>query len=209
MATSFLRIVPLLAALFLGACQTLPQPEASLDDWLASDRRALLAALDRFTLSGKLGIRQSDRSDVLSVQQWEQQGENYRITVVSPVLGLGGTRLTGNPDTLEIERGGDTPLRSKQPQALLAQELGWSLPIDSLRYWVRGLPAPEAPYESEQNVDGDALVIRQSGWTIQYQRFSQVALPAGSRLLWLPERIRLSREDIRLTLVIAEWTLQT
>src|SRR3546814_20340657 len=49
-----------------------------------------------------------------------------------------------------------------------------------LRWWVLGLPAPNAPAQIELDAQGRLAALTQVGWTLQYQEYQDVggiALP--------------------------------
>jgi outer membrane lipoprotein LolB len=78
----------------------------------------------------------------------------------------------------------------------MQQLLGWHLPLSHARYWVRGVPDPSLHWQALMDEQG----FSQAGWKVEYDRYTR----AGT--LVLPEKIRLTRPDLRITLVVNHWT---
>jgi outer membrane lipoprotein LolB len=82
-------------------------------------------------------------------------------------------------------------------ETLTEQVLGWRLPLAGMHYWVRGRAAPGEPAQTQQNGLQRLAELKQSGWLVEFLDY------AGER--GLPSRLRLSRQDMELRLVIDEW----
>ena len=58
------------------------------------------------------------------------------------------------------------------PEALLREHIGWSFPLQGLRYWVLGVTTPGAAVEAlEFDPQGRPAHFVQSGWRIVYRRY--------------------------------------
>jgi outer membrane biogenesis lipoprotein LolB len=68
-----------------------------------------------------------------------------------------------------------------------------------LRYWLLGVPDPSAPFELARNDQDRAQSLSQAGWRVVYDRY----VPVESDVL--PARVILSREDVRVRVVIDHW----
>ncbi|SDT28623.1 lipoprotein insertase outer membrane protein LolB [Pseudomonas oryzae] len=159
--------------------------------------KAEVAAIDGWQISGKVGIRapQDSGSGVLF---WLQRRDYYDIRLSGP-LGRGATRLTGREGDILLEVANQGRYQAASPEALLEEQLGWRLPVSHLLWWVRGLPAPDS--KSQLTLDADSRLARleQDGWRVEYADYRQ----QGG--FWLPQRLKLSGEDLDITLVIKEW----
>lgn len=199
-----LRATPkaLLAALLcalLSACSSLPKPQPS-----ANSSATELLQLQQWQVQGKLGIRAPDNSGSLYFN-WNQQPEQYSIYLSGP-LGQGATWIKGSHNSrgkhneISIKTGNQPERTASTPQALLHDTLGWSLPVEDLYYWIRGLPSPFSNATLVTRSDNGALdTLVQSGWQLQYQRFDEFA---G---LWLPKKLTAQHQNVRLTIVIKTW----
>lgn len=155
-----------------------------------------LKQLESWELQGKLGIRSSAQNASASLF-WLQRQDYYDIRVSGP-LGQGSARLQGHQGkSLLIAEGQQR--QASSPEQLMQQELGWSLPVSNLHWWVRGLPAPNQPYQLELGPDSLPQQLTQSGWTLHYARHQS---HAG---LQLPGTIRLQGPQLQATLVIKQW----
>lgn len=87
---------------------------------------------------------------------------------------------------------------------LMESQLGWSLPVSNLLWWVRGLPAPDSAYQLQLNDDSLAHRLEQDGWQLEYVRYQ--TLENDTRL---PERIQLQGPQLQLTLLVKQWQART
>lgn len=183
----------LVLMLALGCARQPLQPQ---EDWSA--QRDQLRALSHWQLQGKLGLRLPDDGGSARLR-WDQRGEHYRIDLSGP-LGQGRTRVETTEEGVQLHRGGET-LTAADAETLLWRATGWRLPIASLVYWVRALPAPQSEHRiTEHTLAGLPARMEQLGWQLDYSDYRRVeGLP-------LPGRIVARRDDLRLTLVVHQWT---
>ncbi|MFC6671315.1 lipoprotein insertase outer membrane protein LolB [Marinobacterium aestuariivivens] len=190
----------LMLALILAGCSTFkPQtPMPGSGSWEDYQRRAL--ALETWALDGKIGIRTGQDSHSARLQ-WQQRPGDYRILISGP-LGQGGALIEGSDQGVIIDVAGEGRYRASSPEGLLQELLGWSFPVQQATYWVRGLPAPGLPY-SPGFRENRLETLEQGGWLIHYSGYSQQGDPG------LPERIRLRRADLTITVIIKDWELSS
>lgn len=83
----------------------------------------------------------------------------------------------------------------------MQQQLGWSLPIRALRYWVRAKAAPEG----KAGFSGPELqpdTLQQQNWRVDYLAYHQNDVTS------LPAKLRLTGDrNLQATLLINEWSL--
>ena len=173
-------------AFLIAGCQTLGPLDAGLD----AD----------FRLRGKIGVRGADSSDgAFSASfDWVQAGDAYRIELWGP-FGQGRVRLAGDPTGVTITDARGRTL-SDAPEALMEQELGWSAPVDALRHWVRGNPAPDHPATaSEHGENGRLARFGQRGWIVELSRWRTDDADE------VPGRVVATRNGRRVTVVCKEW----
>lgn len=154
---------------------------------------------ERWSLSGKLGIRQDGQAESVLLN-WTTCGERYRLTLSGP-FGQQLARVEGGRQGAVFRIDDQPPEYTTDPQAWLDRRLGLPLPVDELRYWVRGRTAPGDPAALSHNAAGELVGIRQSQWRIEYLQFHDAVQPP------LPRRLRASRSDLVATLVIRQWQL--
>ena len=188
-------------ALLTAACAH--KPGVTPPENLREHQRQL-QAIAEWQLQGKLGIRTPDENGSASLK-WTQEMANYQLNLSGP-LGQKRMIITGTPGKVQLEQTGEPAQEAKSPEALIKKQLGWTLPVTQLAYWVRGVPAPSGRINHiEQNSDGLIAQLQQGGWLISYSNYQDQ--PFNHSTLAMPGRITAEYEDVRLILVIREWQL--
>jgi outer membrane lipoprotein LolB len=182
----------------LAGCHGLP---ARPDLGPGPEARALLASLSDWRARGRVAVRSA--TDGFSASfDWREAGGRGELGVRGP-FGAGATRISRTPDLIRIEAGDSPPLDVPAPfealEPALTARLGFPLPIEPLRYWVRGVPAPGVPSE------GTAAGFRQAGWSVALAGFVPVAGAPGP----LPSRLVLTRAATRIRVIIDAWQVGT
>ncbi len=182
--------------LLVAGCATQPAPISSAPDW--TRHSASLEEIDTWSFSGRIALKTARGADSASLK-WRQSREDLEFTVSGPV-GIKEATLVREDDRLSLLRNGE-----RQPLAAgddpLLQEFGWSLPLDYLPWWLRGLPHPGLPAERSEISEGHLALLEQAGWTLEYPDYQWV----DGRLL--PRVIRFSREDVSGKILLKRWTL--
>jgi outer membrane lipoprotein LolB len=182
--------VMLVAAIVSGcATQTTQRP--------FPDAAVRSAVADSFTLRGKMGIRTATAGHSARLV-WHQRHDAFDIELSGPV-GIGRTTLVGTPQTVTIsDRDGRRAY--DDPGRALETELGWSPPLEALRYWAVGLPHPDMTFETLAPATDQSLAgFEQAGWTVSVEQMSDYGQ-------WtLPRKLTLTRGQTRLRLVISRW----
>jgi outer membrane lipoprotein LolB len=194
-------LISLIWSVFLTACQHLPYP---LPEQLTAQYQAQ-TQLKSWSLIGTLGIRldhHASRAQVI----WQQQPDHYELTLQGP-LGSGAARLIGTQQGVILI----TPEETRHAQnieTLIAQRWGWSVPMEYLLWWAKGLPIPHLPLQGLPSYDTQHRFTSfvQEGWTINLAEYkTTVTDHAAIPSLVLPYRIILNTASLRLTLVVLEW----
>jgi len=185
----------------LSGCATLPTDEVR--DW--SEREVVLRAMDTWEFSGRLAVKDLRNGDGTQASvRWRQQNLNSRIRLSGP-FGAGAQELHWAPERVSIvDADGERSLDysgAKAAERFLQDQLGWSFPADSTRFWLRGLRDPAAPGQEIFNENGELVELNQHGWQILYERFSV------SDGLLLPSRLVMQNSAARLRIVISKWRL--
>lgn len=178
----------------LAGCTTLPPAEDG--QGLRPDD------IDHFTLEGKVAWIHPEGRGSASLT-WRQAGADFSLLLTGP-LGQGAVRLEQNADGVRLDTP-DGPRYAEQADGLLAQALGFTIPVEQARWWVLGVAAPAAeagPVRVHRRDEHDRPVdVEQDGWRIEW---SDRRLVAGRAL---PRRVQLEHATTRLTLVVGAWTL--
>jgi outer membrane lipoprotein LolB len=179
----------------LAACAT--RPPAPRPSWPA--RLATLRALPHFDLSGRIAV--STGADGFSAgMRWSQQDTDATIDLLAP-LGFGAAHIELHGEQLKITTSRGERLEREAATAELASMLGFEPPLASLRYWMLGASDPATAAEETLDLQQRLVHLVQDGWRIDYADYAQV------RGQWLPRRLTVQREPLRLRLVIESWRL--
>ena len=204
------KAVRLLGAAFIGlilqGCMTAPPappPDDSLtrqqpEGWQA--RKAQLRALNQWTLQGKVAVRHDQGNDSAVIREWTQNADQFLIEMSSAFMGMGSVRLEGSPTFLTITDSDGEQYLSEDPDSLIRETLGWSLPVEALYVWVRGLPLQNSPADLFFDQQGRVSHLRQQGWEIHYDRYATLA-----GIEEVPHALTATRNELRLRLVITRW----
>jgi outer membrane lipoprotein LolB len=187
--------------LMLAACATTSRvSQAPLG---VPEQEALLRDLPGFRLNGRTAIKAGEEGSQ-STLVWHQQAAESRLKLSSS-FGVGGVTLVYGPQQLLVTARGEE-LRDAEAQQLLLEQLGFVPPFGALRYWVLGLPAPgEALADQSVGANGRVADMTQLQWHIRYDRWTDVATPAG--VVQLPRKLTATRADLRLIVFVDRWKL--
>ena len=187
-----------LALALLAGCATPPiSSPAAQNAWAA--RQPMLAKLSHWRTVGRIGVI-NEQDGWHANFQWDQQGPTYRIDLIGP-LGQGRVVVQGDAERVSIQTQDGQNWTAADADTLLEQSLGVRLPVNGLRYWVRGLPEPGATPVLEIDAEGRLIRLEQNGWIIDYPAYTPTTA------LDLPARIVARRSDLSVKLVIEQWNL--
>lgn len=188
-----------LLALALAGCAAMPArtPQEVADAW--QRHAAWVRGQAAWRLEGRFALKVGRRGWTAELH-WRERGGTYRVDIFDP-LGRAVAQLDGGPQGVTLRTGGGAPRAAGSAAALMRSELGWSLPVAGLRYWVRGVPAPEGrPTRMRFDDSGRLLRLTQDGWDVSYLGYDAAPAPRS-----LPTRLRLVNGDVRLTLLVDRW----
>ncbi len=194
------RILGLGLAVLLAACTSAPYRAADTEAaW--QERRDRLSGIGAWTVTGRVAIRTEEEAWHATLH-WIQRQDAYRIRLMAP-LGQGTVQIAGNDTRVILRTSENRVYRAVDPESLLSDTLGWSVPVKGLRFWLTGLEDPYGPPpERRLDVGGRLEQLDQSGWTIAYQRYE------GEGLLALPTKLELRNERLAMRVVINRWELE-
>jgi len=147
-----------------------------------------------FSLVGRVAMRQGDEAASARFT-WRHTGADDELVISTP-LGQGIAEITRRYGVYTLVTANGERHSASDPERLTQQVLGYALPLDGLPDWVQG--RPEAGAKAVTRYDGDRLVeLRQRGWLIDYSGSDERP----------PRRVRLTRGDLDIRVVIDEWQL--
>jgi outer membrane lipoprotein LolB len=183
-------------AVMLASCRTVPPVhEAPATAWEV--RRPQLQARDKFQLKGRVAVAAAGEGFNARLR-WTQDGKQTRMSLDGP-LGAGGVQVTSDGSAVSIVTSRGDRLDNDAARAELAKRLGFDPPLDSLRYWIQGVPEPGHPAQETLDSQQRLAALQQDGWQITYTDY----MSAGGE--WLPSKLTLQREGVRLRVVVDGW----
>jgi outer membrane lipoprotein LolB len=189
-------LVGLIALVLLAGCAT-PVETATHPAWPA--RQRALAALRDWSVNGRLAVTTAQEGWHVSLY-WVQQGPVYHIDLIGP-LGQGRVRIQGDAQGVSLRTADGQFQRATDADELLTQAVGVRIPLNGLLYWMRGLPDPGQPGALALDEQGRLSRLEQDGWQIDYLDYMPVAP------LELPRRIRATQGEIKVQVVVNDWSL--
>jgi outer membrane lipoprotein LolB len=159
--------------------------------------KAQASQLNGWQISGKVGIR-SPRESGSATLFWLQRQDYFDIRLAGP-MGRGAARLTGRPGAVSLDAANQGQFQATSAEALLQQQLGWSLPVAHLFWWIRGLPAEDSKSRLTLDSESRLAKLEQDDWQVEYLSYVE------QNGYWLPERMKLHGANLDITLVIKDW----
>ena len=188
----------IIACCLLTACATMPARESAYNQHLSwSQRQTQLNKMKTWTLQGAIAVRMPKQA-LSAYINWQQHKQNYKLHLFGP-LGIGAVNVIGKPGNFVLTNAQDQTFKAKSPEQLMQQELGWTLPISNLYYWIRGLPSPKGKSTKQFDHYHHITKLTQNGWKIQYLKYT------GVRGIDLPSKIFISNPHLSLRIVISRW----
>jgi outer membrane lipoprotein LolB len=192
----------LAVALLLAACQSVPKPVAPIAapaevvaGWPA--RRALLQSRVQFTTRGRIGVVAG--SDGFNGRlRWVQEGARSTVSLDGP-LGVGGVRISAEAGALTMTTPSGEALDSQAAHDELVKRMGFEPPLQSLRYWIQGVPDPASPSTETPDAAGYLGALVQAGWSVTFGAYMQTADGA------LPQKVTVERGTVRVRLILESW----
>lgn len=182
-----------MVASVLSACASLSGESTSRA--ITDSSRALGPAVEAFSISGRLVLKQGQRRDHLRFT-WDHTTSSDELLLSGP-LGQGVARLTRNTDDklaqapARLELADGKAYTGADWQSLAQQVFAQAVPLDALPDWLRGA---NATWSGEQDqwriVVTEARARNQSA-----SRHHQLA----------PRAMQISKDDVVMNIVIESW----
>lgn len=187
----------LLALGVLAGCAT-TRPSVDLpamDSW--ETRTRVLGGVREWEFRGRVAVKAGDEG-FNGKFAWTQDGDAFSATVGGP-LGVGTVRIEGNGRSMELTDKDGVQTRLTDAEFELHMRYGWTIPVESLRYWALGIPDPAVPAVTGFDADGRLARLEQSGWVVQISRYRE----GGGQQM--PRILTATNPDTRVRMVIDRW----
>ncbi len=191
------------AVCWLASCSTVPKPVAvNVSDHVQAlwgEHQQQLMHYPQWSAKGRAALR-SESDSWSATLTWQQDNTSYHVRLAGP-FGQGAVTIDGNDGSVSVHIAGQQAVVTNDAESLLSQHLGWTVPVSSLPYWLRGLPAPGQVEAIALNESGVLDQLKQQGWQIDYSAYRPL------RGVKLPRKIQIKNDSLRLKLVLDRWSL--
>jgi outer membrane lipoprotein LolB len=197
-----LRYLFLISLLATSACTTVPEKLVGDPELTWQERQVSLKQIQQWRLTGRVGIDTGLEYWNLDMV-WKQRGDEYQIFLKGP-FGSGKVILTGNSHGVVLKDSEENSYYSDNPGALLYEITGVRMPVESIRYWIVGLPMPtDGDMKSTLDEQGRLARLEQDKWQVNFRRYAQVS---G---MHLPRKIYMEKpeQELDVRVVIDRWKL--
>ncbi|MDD3266432.1 MAG: lipoprotein insertase outer membrane protein LolB [Burkholderiales bacterium] len=96
---------------------------------------------------------------------WQHDATSDHLSMFSPI-GTVVANITVESEVATLETS-DGVYKGKDLDALLIKQLGFTLPVNYLHYWVQGIPLPESPITNQLKSG-----FTQLGWDVEYLKWA-------------------------------------
>jgi outer membrane lipoprotein LolB len=198
--TRALALATAVVLAMLAGCRTVPPPTATTGpgaDAPWAEQRAALEQLDRYALNGRVAVAANGQGFTASLR-YQQQARRADLALDGP-LGIGGMRIALDEHSLAVTNSRGEALDGEAARAEIERKLGFELPLEELRWWLLGLPAPGQADVDAIAESGEIRGFVQNGWHVA------IDTRAPARGFSLPQRLTAARGGARLKLFIERW----
>jgi outer membrane lipoprotein LolB len=142
---------------------------------------------------GRFAIQYIDRygkeRNVYGNFDWQEHGNTITLQLLTP-LGQTLAVVTSSAALATLELPNREPASADNVAILMQNALGFALPVEGLRYWLRPLPSPTSRAITVTDPQHETRLkeIDQDGWTINYIAYADA--PATGI-----KRLNLTRQD--------------
>lgn len=187
--------MPLLGLALAGCAGPGSRPAPAVSTAAHAER---VAGFDDWRLAGRIAVQHADEGYSADVD-WRQAGSTFDLRVAAPLNG-GTFRLSGDAGVVALEAPDGATYRAGDAETLMREHLGWSLPLNGARYWIRGLPGPHSvPVHEVTDATGRWTDFEQDRWRVSVLDYTRLDE------LDLPRKLFLARDDLKVRFVVRRW----
>lgn len=199
------RFIFLLAVISLTACTSIPTPPKALvadPDKTWEQRKLVLSEINDWHLDGRMAIINGDESWHLNMT-WQRHADKYILDISGP-FGAGRAQLTGTDEGVILIDSDENYFFANSPDRLLKEVTGIRMPVQSLLYWIRGLPDWNIEKDKQKIDDyGRLKQLHQDGWRVRFKRY------VDSGKYELPQKVFIDGHELKVKIFIDEWDLKS
>ncbi len=181
----------------LTGCATTPESIdlPAIDNWEV--RNEVLGSIERWSFKGRIAVKAGDEG-FNGKFNWTQDDEAFEATVGGP-LGMGTVRIEGDGKTVVLTDKDGVSTVLEDAELELRWRYGWTIPVNSLRYWALGIPDPGTAAVTELDDDGRLERLEQGGWIVEIASYQE----GGGQQM--PRILSATNPETRVRMVIDRW----
>jgi outer membrane lipoprotein LolB len=185
----------------ITACSTVPTtgPDEAQRVELYEIKSGELQNTQGWALKGRLAI--NDGKDGGSGHLNWQKRERFSRMSFHGALGRGAWKLTEDENGAVLEWADGELKRAETVAELAQQQLGWTIPVNALAWWVRGLVAPGDWELRQLDKNGNLEILSQKGWKIEYGRYRDMGRVS------MPVKLTARRQSYTVKFAIQHWDI--
>lgn len=194
-------LVLTLVITMLSSCATVTSHNISSD--AKFDTKSLtpkLASITKWEAKGVIGIIHDNDADSASYV-YIQNGDTFNIKLYGP-MGIGSVEIFGSDNKVTLKTSDGKSTQSSDIKSLMMQQLGWYVPVDGLKYWIKSTVVPGNEFKVQKNTNNLPSEISQDGWDIKYKNYKLV-----DNKYPLATNIKMKRKNMSIKIIIKEWQL--
>lgn len=196
-----IRWLVLCASLLIAGCSVAPvKAPVPAGPGTLDAHAERVKQLSGWTLAGRAGVTTPAQAGTVAVD-WRQAQERYVIELRAP-WGAGTVKLYGGPHRVLLRTSDGQQRMARHPRELLNETTGLDLPIEALRYWLLGLPAPDAPARTQVDERGLLSELEQNDWQVRYLRYGEFDGVA------LPTKLFMRGDGVDVRVVVQRWEVE-
>lgn len=191
---------------FTGCSTTPPHQFVAEPDNKWEQRRSEISQIKDWSFNGRVSIVNDLESWQLNMQ-WQFHSGDYLLDLSGP-FGSGHAQLRGSDNGVVLTDSDQNTFYASNPDRLLHDVTGVRMPVQSLLYWMRGIPNGNIKKQQEKiDAFGRLDELKQSGWRVRFKRYTQVATATGLIMHELPEKIFIDGHNLTVKIFVEDWDL--
>ncbi len=159
----------------------------------------LAQSVTAWEIKGLIGAKTPKKAWSANLIWAQQSPSHYQLRLFGPMGG--GVVLIEGANGVVTYKDEHKRIQGKQARQLLREQTGVDLPVESLYYWVRGLPAPGKPDEAVYDANKQLVILKQAGYLIEYSPYQAV------NGYVLPAKMKVQGKGLVVKLVIKAWRI--
>lgn len=190
--------------LILSGCAPLSTKTSPLTDASSGWTRhvAQVLAFDPVTLSARVAVQDAEQGGTFKIRWTERAG--LLDLLIEPPVGGGRYTLREYAGGVELATADGVVASSRSADGLVEAYLSITLPVEGVRYWIKGIPDPRYPMDAgERTADGLLADFAQGRWRVSILEYREV------NGVLMPRRLFLTRDDVQVRIAVDQWRLGT